>query len=146
MTSIYFHAKILAQSSTRWCYGIFEELSRRERQIMEIIYRKGSATGAQIQAGLDGNVNYSTVRALLRILEEKGHLDHETSGNKYVYHPTVPRQNAIKSAVNNLLDTFFNNSVEQAVATLLEMKTAKLNKEELDRLAKMIEAARKEKQ
>ncbi len=123
---------------------VFEEMSRRERQIMEIIYRKGSATASQVQAGLGESVNYSTVRALLRILEEKGHLQHETSGNKYIYHPIIPRQNAIKSVVRNLLDTFFDNSVEQAVAALLELKKDNLNDEELNRLARMIEDARKE--
>ncbi len=123
---------------------IFEEMSRRERQIMEIIYRKGSATASEIQAELNDNINYSTVRALLRILEEKGHLKHETSNNKYIYHPTVPRKNAIQSVVTNLLDTFFDNSIEQAVAALLELKKDNLNADELNRLARMIEDARKE--
>lgn len=123
---------------------IFEELSRRERQIMEIIYRKGSAAASEVQAELNDSINYSTVRALLRILEEKGHLNHETLNNKYIYHPTVPRQNAIQSVVTNLLDTFFDNSVEQAIAALLELKKDNLNDEELNRLARMVEAARKE--
>lgn len=123
---------------------VFEEMSRRERQIMEIIYRKGSTTAAEVQAELDDSINYSTVRALLRILEEKGHLHHETSGNKYIYHPIVPRKNAIKSVVSNLLDTFFDNSVEQAIAALLELKKDNISDEELNRLAEMIEEARKE--
>lgn len=123
---------------------VFEEMSRRERQIMEIIYRKGSATASEIQTALNDNINYSTVRALLRILEEKGHLKHETLSNKYIYYPTVPRQNAIHSVVTNLLDTFFDNSIEQAVAALLELKKDNLNDEELNRLAQMIEDARKE--
>lgn len=123
---------------------VFEELSRRERQIMEIIYRKGSATVSEVQSELSDNINYSTVRALLRILEEKGHLKHENLSNKYVYHPTVPRKNAIQSVVTNLLDTFFDNSIEEAVAALLELKKDDLNEEELKSLARMIEAARKE--
>ncbi len=123
---------------------IFEDLSRRERQIMEIIYRKGSATASEVQSELGENINYSTVRALLRILEEKGHLHHETSGNKYIYHPIVPRQNAVQSVVSNLLDTFFESSVEQAIAALIEIKKDDLNNDQLNRLARMIEEARKE--
>ena len=119
-------------------------LSRRERQIMDILYRKGRATAAEIQAALPDPPSYSAVRAKLRVLEEKGHVRHREQALKYVYLPAVTRDKAKRSALKHLLETFFDHSVEQAVAALLEGSAAKLSEGELDRLAKLIEAAKKE--
>lgn len=120
------------------------QLSRRERQIMEIIYQMGSATAQDIHERLPDEPSYSTVRALLRILEEKGFLAHKNQGTKYVYHPTVAKETAVQSAVTNLLKTFFNNSVEQAVAALIEHDRAKMSDDDFSRLAQLIEKTRKE--
>ena len=122
----------------------FEGLSRRERQIMDIIYRKGSASAADIQHELPDRPNYSTVRALLRILEEKGHLKHKNQGLKYIYYPLVPKSKAVKHVIGNLLNTFFDDSIEQAVSALLEYNGSKLTKKDLDRLQALIDKARKE--
>jgi predicted transcriptional regulator len=119
-------------------------LSRRERQIMDVIYRKGRATAAEVLAELPDPPGYSAVRALLRILEEKGHLRHEAQGPRYVFLPTVARAKARKSALRQLLQTFFDGSTEQAVAALLDLSASKLSDEELDRLARLIDQARKE--
>ena len=120
------------------------ELSRRERQIMDVIYRLERASAAQVVAELPDPPSYSAVRALLRILEEKGHLRHVEEGGKYVYQPTRPREHAGRSALRRVLRTFFDNSAEKAVAALLDLSDADLSPEELDRLAKLIEQARKE--
>ena len=120
------------------------QLSRRERQIMDIIYRLGQATAAEVMEQLPSPPGYSAVRAMLRILEEKGHLRHEEQGPRYVYLPTLPREKARSSALKQLVQTFFEGSTEQAVAALLGMSTAPLSDEELDRLAGLIEQARKE--
>jgi BlaI family transcriptional regulator, penicillinase repressor len=117
-------------------------LSKRERQIMDIIYRRGSASAAEVQTDLKEDLNYSSVRTLIRILEEKGHLCHEVHGKQYLYFPTVPREQAVKSALQNLLNTFFNNSPEVAVAALLEMES--LSDSDLDKITALIEKARKE--
>jgi len=119
-------------------------LSRRERQIMDIIYKKGAASAAEVQSELPGIPNYSTVRALLSILEKKGQLLHKREGLKYIYYPAVPRNKAVKHAINGLLTTFFNNSVEQAVSALLDMEGSKLSDEELDRISEMISKAKRE--
>lgn len=117
-------------------------LSKRERQIMDIIYRRGSASAAEVQTDLNEDLSYSSVRTLIRILEEKGHLRHEVQGKQFLYFPTVPREQAVKSALRNLLDTFFNNSPEIAVAALLEMES--LSDSDLDKITTLIEKARKE--
>ena len=119
-------------------------LSRRERQIMEVIYREGEATAAGVLDELPDAPSYSAVRALLRILEDKGHLRHRQDGPRYVFSPTVPRERARVSALKQMLQTFFDDSTEQAVAALLDMSSSGLSDEELNRLSQMIEQARKE--
>jgi BlaI family penicillinase repressor len=119
-------------------------LSRRERQIMDIIYQRGRATAAEVMDNLADAPGYSAVRALLRILEEKGHLKHDQEGTKYVFGPTVPRERVRKSALKQMLGTFFDGSTEQSVAALLDMSAADLSEDELDRLSDMIDQAKKE--
>ena len=117
-------------------------LSRRESQIMEIVYELGRATAADIREAIPDPPSYSAVRAMLRILEEKGHLRHEQDGPRYVFRPAVARDRATRSAIRHLVKTFFDGSAEQAVATLLDESSSKLSSQELDRLAQMIEKAR----
>lgn len=119
------------------------DLSRRERQILDILYQRGQATAAEVQSALPEPPSYSAVRALLRILEDKGHVRHEQDGPRYVYLPMVPRDNAQRSAMRHLLQTFFDGSAEQAISALLDDSSAKLSSAELDRLARMIDTARK---
>ena len=121
-----------------------EHMSRRERQIMDIVYAEGRATAAQVREHLPDPPSYSAVRALLRILEDKGHLRHETDGNRYVYLPTVPRGTARRSALENLITTFFDGSPRDAMAALLDLGKDELTSEDLDRLSKAIEKARRE--
>ncbi len=116
-------------------------LSRRERQIMDVLYRKNRASAADVLAELPDPPSYSAVRALLRILEEKGHIRHESEGARYVFLPAVNREKAKRSAVKHLLNTFFSGSAEQAMAALLD---GKLSTSELDKMAALIERARKE--
>ena len=118
------------------------DLSRRERQIMDVIYQRGQATAAEVAEAIPDPPSYSAVRALLRILEEKGFLRHEQQGLRYVFLPTVKRASARRSALKGLVRTFFDGSVEQTVAALLDQQ--KLSPEELDRLARLIDQARKE--
>jgi predicted transcriptional regulator len=119
-------------------------LSRRERQIMDVIYRRGQATAAEVLEELPEPPSYSAVRAMLRVLEEKGHLCHVQQGPRYVFLPTVARETARKSALKQLVWTFFGGSTEQTVAALLDMRASQLSDEELDRLSKLIKQARKE--
>jgi predicted transcriptional regulator len=119
-------------------------LSRREREIMDVIYRRGQATAAEVLEDLPRPPSYSAVRAMLRILEEKGHLIHEQQGPRYVFLPTVPRERARRSALKQLVHTFFDGSTEQAVAALLGLSPHKLSDSELDRLARLIDQARRE--
>ncbi len=119
-------------------------LSRRERQIMDILYRCGSATAAEVQQHLPEAPSYSAVRALLRILEDKGHLKHAYDGPRYVYAPIVPLPVAQKSALKQMLRTFFDGSTSQAVAALLDMSAKDLSESELNRLAKLVEQAKLE--
>jgi BlaI family transcriptional regulator, penicillinase repressor len=119
-------------------------LSRRERQIMDVIYSKNKATAAEVMEEMPDPPSYSAVRAMLRLLEEKGFLRHEQDGPRYVFLPTLSRERARQSAMKQLLQTFFDNSAEQAVAALLDMSRTKLSDEELDRLSSIIENARKE--
>lgn len=118
-------------------------LSRRERQIIDILYRRGRATAAEVMEGLPGEATYSTVRTQLRVLEEKGHVRHEEEGLRYVYMPAVRVQAARKSALKHLVDTFFDGSAEKAVAALLGGEGAKVSAEELERIADLIAKARK---
>ena len=121
-----------------------KNLSRREREIMDIIYEAGSATAAEVRKAMDSPPSYSAVRALLRILEEKGHLKHLQEGPRYNYMPRVSRNRARKNALRRLLRTFFDGSPHSAVAALLDMESSKLTREDLDRLALMIEQAKVE--
>ena len=120
------------------------DLSRRERQIMDLLFRLGRATAAEVMEGLPDAPSYSAVRALLRILEQKGHVRHEEEGRAYVYLPVARRDAARQSALSHLLRTFFDNSAEQAVAALLALKGEKMSEGELERMAKLIDHARKE--
>jgi predicted transcriptional regulator len=119
-------------------------LSRRERQIIDILYRRGRATAADVMADLPGDPSYSTVRTQLRVLETKGHVRHEDDGQRYVYSPAVPRGTVRRSALKHLVETFFDGSVEQTVAALLGGDAARLSDDELKRIAELIEKARKE--
>ena len=120
-----------------------QDLSRRERQIIDILYAQGRATAAEVQAALPDPPSYSAVRAMLRILEDKGHIRHEQDGPRYVYLPTVARDNAKKSAMRHVLQTFFEGSASQAISALLDDPRANFSDAELDRLARMIDKARK---
>ena len=119
-------------------------LSRRERQIMDILYQRGKASAQEVREAMADPPSYSAVRAMLRVLEEKGHVKHQAEGLKYVYVPTVARDKAKRSAMKHLLDTFFKESPEQVVAALLDVSSTRLTNEELDRMAEMIEKAKKE--
>ena len=119
-------------------------LSRRERQIMDVIYRRAQATAAEVLEDLPDPPSYSAVRAMLRVLEEKGHLRHEQQGPRYVFLPTVPRDQARRSALQQLVHTFFDGSTEQAMAALLDQSDRSLSDVELARLGRLIAQARKE--
>jgi len=119
-------------------------LSRRERQIMDILFQQGKASAAEVRAAMSDAPSYSAVRAMLRVLEEKGHVKHQAEGLKYVYLPVVAREKAKRSAVKHLVDTFFSDAPEQVVAALLDVSSRRLTPEELDRMAEMIEKARRE--
>jgi predicted transcriptional regulator len=121
-----------------------QALARRERQIMDILYRLGRATAGEVMAELSGDPNYSTVRTQLRVLEEKGHVRHEEEGLRYVYIPIVSRRTVRKSALKHLVNTFFEGSAEQAVAALLGGEGSRLSEEQLDRIEDLIKKARKE--
>ena len=119
-------------------------LSRRERQIMDILYKLERASVGQVLAEIAGKPSYSTVRAQLRVLEEKGHVRHEEHGLRYVYAPAVPREVARRSALRHLVETFFDGSTEKVVAALLGGEVARISPEEFDRLARLIAKGRKE--
>ncbi len=110
---------------------------------MDVLYKKGSATAAEVLENMPQPPSYSAVRALLRILEQKGHIKHEEREGKYVFMPTVPRETAKRSAIRHLVQTFFDGSPEQAVAALLDSSSSKLSNSDLDRLQQLIEKARK---
>lgn len=119
-------------------------LSRRERQIMDILYKLERATVGEVLSQLADKPNYSTVRAQLRVLEGKGHVRHEEHGPRYVYVPCVPREVARRSALRHLVETFFEGSTEKAVAALLGGEVSRISSEELDRLATLIGKGKKE--
>jgi predicted transcriptional regulator len=119
-------------------------LSRRERQIMDILYKLERASVGQVLSNLADKPSYSTVRAQLRVLEEKGHVRHEEHGLRYVYVPAVPRDVARRSALRHLVETFFDGSTEKVVAALLGGEVARISPEEFDRLARLIAKGRKE--
>jgi len=119
-----------------------ERLSRRERQIMDVIYRLDQASAADVLANIPDPPSYSSVRALLRILEDKGHLTHIEDGPRYIFAPTRPRQNAARSSIQQVVQTFVGGSVEQAVATMLSSDELEISDEELGRLEALIKHAK----
>lgn len=119
-------------------------LTKRERQIMDALYRQGRATAQEIQAALPGSPSYSTVRTQLRVLEAKGHVTHEADGVRYVYAPTVPRHTARRSALKHMVDTFFDGSSAKVVAALLGSDGVRLSPDELDRIDELVRRAREE--
>lgn len=123
--------------------GMIQTLTRRERQIMDIVYRDRKATAAEVHTQLPDRPSYSSVRALLRILEDKGFLKHSTDGRRYVYHPAIAPERAKISALKHMLNTFFDGSVGGMVTTLVDMSAAKLGDEEYEQLQEAINKARK---
>src|SRR5437667_7825297 len=119
-------------------------LTRRERQIMDILYRRGRATASDVMRALPGDPSYSTVRTQLRVLEAKGHVRHEEQALRYVYSPVVPRRAVRKSALRHLVDTFFDGSAEKVVEALLGGEGARLSEDQLRRIADLIAKARHE--
>ena len=119
-------------------------LSRRERQIMDVIYREGQATATEVLAAIADPPSYSAVRAMLRVLENKGHLRHVLDGTRYVYRPTLARDRAGKPALENVLRTFFDGSTEKAVAALLDLSRSELSAQDFDRLSELIAQAKTE--
>src|SRR3954467_10005712 len=117
-------------------------LSRRERQILDILYKNGRSTAAEVQAGLPEPPSYSAVRAMLRILEDKGHVRHEVDGPRYVYLPTIAREQAKRSALQHLLYTFFQGSESQVMAALVELAPKGLDESEIQRIRQLIDDAR----
>lgn len=120
------------------------ELSRRERQIMDVIYRFGEATAQEVRDHMPDPPSYSSVRALLRVLEDKGHVKHRPAGPRYVYLPTVSREKARVAALKQMVRTFFDGSAEDAVAALLDLSGSQLSDGELERLERLIDRARNE--
>jgi predicted transcriptional regulator len=119
------------------------QLSRRERQIMEVLFVAGQATAAEVQQGLPDPPSYSAVRTLLGILEQKGHVQHHKAGRSFVYTPVVSRSKARRTVLKGMVQTFFDGSVEDAVATLIGMKDSRISAEQYQRLADLIERSRK---
>ncbi len=120
------------------------QLSRRERQIMDVLYESGEATVAEVRERIPDPPSYSAVRALLRILEEKGHVSHRADGARYIYAPTVPREAARASALERVVQTFFGGSAETAMAALLDLQGEELDSEALERIADQIDRARRQ--
>ena len=120
------------------------DLGRRERQIMAFIYRRGQATAAEVMEGITNPPSYSGVRAMLRILEEKGHLQHRREGARYIYAPTLSPEEAGRSAMDYMIQAFFNGSTERAVAALLDLKSNELSEDDLDRLSGLIDQAKQD--
>jgi BlaI family transcriptional regulator, penicillinase repressor len=117
-------------------------LTKRERQIVDVLYRLGRATAAEVMAAVPGAPTYSTIRTQLRVLEAKGHVRHEEQGLRYIYMPTVPRSAARKSALKHLVETFFDGSSAKAVAALLGGEASKVSDDDLDRIAEIVKNAR----
>ena len=124
--------------------GPLHALTRRERHIMDILFRLGRATADEVMREMPGEPSYSTVRTQLRVLEEKGHVRHEEQGRRYIYMPAVARSTARRSALRHVVDTFFDGSVEKVVAALLGGDGSRVSDEELARIAEMVKAAKKE--
>jgi len=123
---------------------VLSALTRRERHIMDILFRLGRATAEEVMKELSGTPSYSTVRTQLRVLEQKGHVRHEEVGRRFVYMPVVRRQAVRKSALRHVVDTFFDGSVEQVVAALLGGEAARLSDDELARIRDLVDKARKD--
>lgn len=121
-----------------------DKLSRRERQIMDLLFENEELSALDVQERMEDAPGYSAVRTMLRLLEEKGHVTHRTSGRKYLYTPVQSRRSASRGAMRRLLNTFFDNSAEQAIASLLDISSGKLNPEEYDRLSALIEKAKRQ--
>jgi len=119
-------------------------LSRRERQIMDILYQRGKSSATEVREAMPDAPSYSAVRAMLRVLEDKGHVKHRSEGLRYVYLPTVTHDKARRSAVKHLLDTFFTDAPEDVVAALLDVSSTRVTREELDRMSEMIERAKRD--
>lgn len=119
-------------------------LSRRERDIMDILFRRGRATAEEVMHELSGNPSYSTVRTQLRVLEDKGHVRHAEDGRRFVYMPAVARAAARKAALRRVVDTFFDGSIERVVAALLGGEVSRLSDDELGRIRRLVEDAKKE--
>jgi BlaI family penicillinase repressor len=119
-------------------------LSRRERQIMDILYQRGKSSASEVREAMPDAPSYSAVRAMLRVLEEKGHVKHRSEGLRYVYLPMVAHDKARRSAVKHLVDTFFSDAPEDVVAALLDVSSPRVTREELDRMSEMIERAKQE--
>jgi predicted transcriptional regulator len=120
------------------------DLSRRERQIMDFLFEKERASVAEVMDGIADPPSYSAVRAMLATLEEKGRVTHVEDGRAYIYQPTMRKETARKGALSHLLKTFFDGSTEKAVAALLDLKGDKLSEQELERVAKLVDEARRE--
>ncbi len=120
------------------------DLSRRERQIMDFLYQRGRAAVGDVMQGIPDPPSYSAVRAMLRTLEEKGHVRHVEDGRAYIYEPIVRKDDARQGALAHLLKTFFDGSTEKAVAALLDLKSEQLSKDELDRVSMLVDAAKRE--
>ncbi len=138
---------IISWSSTAKAMSHDDELtglSRRERQIMDFLFQRGKASVGEVMDGIPNPPGYSAVRATLRTLEQKGRVVHEEDGRAYVYRPTLRREAARKSALTHVLKTFFDNSAEQAVAALLELKGSRLTDAELERVARIVDQAKRE--
>ena len=120
------------------------DLSKRERQIMDVIYRKKSATAKEVMGSIPNPPSYSTVRKLLHILENKGFLKHIQDGLRFIYYPKIPHKKAMRSAVRQLIETYFDNSVEQAMTALIEYNSNSLSDEDLNRLIGIIEKMKRE--
>jgi BlaI family penicillinase repressor len=121
------------------------QLSRRERQIMEAIFARGETSAAEVHEALPDAPSYSAIRALLAILERKGHLKHRAEDKRYIYFPTQSHESAARSALRRLLDTFYAGSAERAMAAMLDSRDTRLSAEELGRLEEMLKKARREK-
>ena len=134
----YFCSKMLRKQQKH------QTLSRRERQIMDVLYKRGRASAAEIHQSLPDPPSYSAVRAKLRVLEEKGHVKHEDEALRYIYMPTVAPERARRSALRHMVDTFFSGSVEQVVAALIDRSAVDVSDEELERMSAMIKKARQE--
>jgi predicted transcriptional regulator len=123
---------------------IHSALTRRERQIMDILYRRGRASAGEVQEDLSGEPSYSTVRAQVRVLEDKGYVRHEEKNLRYVYMPIAPRNTVRKSVLRHIVDTFFDGSPHKVMAALLGGEGSRISQEELEQIAKLVEKARKE--